>query len=156
MVLMSLNSRYTMTKSSAVLFILFFSLIFKLEEPVSSPLLQTFVCWANKYQTEPVSSFVSLFLLFKPLSMQNPFLILVVLLISGGLFMFTFKSTQFNLEGFIMVLLAAFIGGIRWTLTQVLMQKAELGRLKRMNKLQYVEQSCTSWFACWHFSCKNT
>ncbi len=27
--------RYTMTKSSAVLFILFFSLVFKLEEPVS-------------------------------------------------------------------------------------------------------------------------
>lgn len=60
--------------------------------------------------------------------MQNPFLILVVLLISGGLFMFTFESTQFNLEGFILVLLASFIGGIRWTLTQVLMQKAELGK----------------------------
>lgn len=28
-----------------------------------------------------------------------------------------------------MVLLASFIGGIRWTLTQVLMQKAELGKL---------------------------
>uniref|UniRef100_A0A8C1L191 Sugar phosphate transporter domain-containing protein n=2 Tax=Cyprinus carpio TaxID=7962 RepID=A0A8C1L191_CYPCA len=83
-------SLYTMTKSSAVLFILFFSLVFKLEEP-------------------------------------NPFLILVVLLIASGLFMFTLKSTQFNLEGFIMVLLASFIGGIRWTLTQVLMQKAELG-----------------------------
>ncbi|XP_035769406.1 solute carrier family 35 member C2 [Neolamprologus brichardi] len=79
-----------MTKSSAVLFILFFSLVFKLEEP-------------------------------------NPFLILVVLLISCGLFMFTFESTQFNLEGFILVLLASFIGGIRWTLTQVLTQKAELG-----------------------------
>lgn len=26
-----------------------------------------------------------------------------------------------------MVLLASFIGGIRWTLTQLLMQKAELG-----------------------------
>ncbi|KAJ8378194.1 hypothetical protein AAFF_G00244820 [Aldrovandia affinis] len=79
-----------MTKSSAVLFILFFSLVFKLEEP-------------------------------------NPFLIVVVLLIASGLFMFTFESTQFNLEGFLMVLLASFIGGIRWTLTQVLMQKAELG-----------------------------
>lgn len=64
--------------------------------------------------------------LFLPLH-QNPFLVLVVLLIAGGLFMFTFESTQFNLEGFIMVLLASFIGGIRWTLTQVLMQKAELG-----------------------------
>lgn len=41
--------------------------------------------------------------------------------------MFTLKSTQFNLEGFIMVLLASFIGGIRWTLTQLLIQKAELG-----------------------------
>lgn len=83
-------SLYTMTKSSAVLFILFFSLVFKLEEP-------------------------------------NPLLILVVLLIAGGLFMFTFESTQFNLQGFIMVLLASFIGGIRWTLTQILIQKEELG-----------------------------
>lgn len=61
------------------------------------------------------------------LTQQNPFLVLVVLLIASGLFMFTLKSTQFNLEGFLMVLLASFIGGIRWTLTQVLMQKAELG-----------------------------
>ncbi|KAG9332479.1 hypothetical protein JZ751_014577 [Albula glossodonta] len=87
-------SLYTMTKSTAVLFILFFSLVFKLEEP---------------------------------LFLQNPFLIVVVLLIAGGLFMFTYESTEFNLEGFVMVLLASFIGGIRWTLTQVLMQKAELG-----------------------------
>ncbi|XP_017733393.1 PREDICTED: solute carrier family 35 member C2 isoform X6 [Rhinopithecus bieti] len=58
-----------MTKSSAVLFILIFSLIFKLEE----------------------------------------------------------LSTQFNVEGFALVLGASFIGGIRWTLTQMLLQKAELG-----------------------------
>ncbi|XP_006881656.1 PREDICTED: solute carrier family 35 member C2 isoform X2 [Elephantulus edwardii] len=62
-------SLYTMTKSSAVLFILIFSLIFKLEE----------------------------------------------------------LSTQFNMEGFALVLGASFIGGIRWTLTQMLLQKAELG-----------------------------
>lgn len=83
-------SLYTMTKSTAVLFILLFSLVFKLEEP-------------------------------------SPFLVLVVLLISCGLFMFTYKSTQFNLEGFVLVLLASFVGGIRWTLTQLLTQKAELG-----------------------------
>jgi len=51
----------------------------------------------------------------------------VVLLIAGGLFMFTYKSTQFNVEGFALVLGASFIGGIRWTLTQMLLQKAELG-----------------------------
>ncbi|XP_069507305.1 solute carrier family 35 member C2 isoform X2 [Ambystoma mexicanum] len=83
-------SLYTMTKSSAVLFILFFSLVFKLEELRAA-------------------------------------LILVVLLIAGGLFMFTYESTQFNVEGFVLVLLASFLGGIRWTLTQILMQKAELG-----------------------------
>ncbi|XP_075033786.1 solute carrier family 35 member C2 isoform X1 [Mixophyes fleayi] len=83
-------SLYTMTKSSAVLFILFFSLLFKLEE-------------------------------------LKPVLILVVLLISGGLFMFTFKSTQFDARGFFLVLTASCLGGIRWTLTQILMQKAELG-----------------------------
>ncbi|XP_048872831.1 solute carrier family 35 member C2 [Brienomyrus brachyistius] len=95
-------SLYTMTKSSAVLFILFFSLIFKLEEP-------------------------------------NPFLIVVVLLISSGLFMFTFESTQFNLEGFMMVLLASFIGGIRWTLTQVLMQKAELGLQNPVDTMYHLQ-----------------
>ncbi|XP_071783684.1 solute carrier family 35 member C2 [Centroberyx gerrardi] len=95
-------SLYTMTKSSAVLFILFFSLVFKLEEP-------------------------------------NPFLILVVLLISSGLFMFTFESTQFNMEGFIMVLLASFIGGIRWTLTQVLMQKAELGLQNPVDTMYHLQ-----------------
>ncbi|XP_043843103.1 solute carrier family 35 member C2 isoform X2 [Dromiciops gliroides] len=83
-------SLYTMTKSSAVLFILIFSLIFKLEELRAA-------------------------------------LVLVVLLIAGGLFMFTYKSTQFNGEGFALVLGASFIGGIRWTLTQILLQKAELG-----------------------------
>lgn len=83
-------SLYTMTKSSAVLFILLFSLLFKLEE-------------------------------------LKPALILVVLLISGGLFMFTFKSTQFDARGFFLVLAASCLGGIRWTLTQILMQKAELG-----------------------------
>ncbi|XP_074878490.1 solute carrier family 35 member C2 isoform X2 [Buteo buteo] len=83
-------SLYTMTKSSAILFILLFSLLFKLEE-------------------------------------VRVTLLLVVLLIAGGLFMFTYKSTQFNTQGFVLVLCASFLGGIRWTLTQILLQKAELG-----------------------------
>ncbi|KAM9650159.1 solute carrier family 35 member C2 isoform 4-T4 [Morphnus guianensis] len=83
-------SLYTMTKSSAILFILLFSLLFKLEE-------------------------------------VRVTLLLVVLLIAGGLFMFTYKSTQFNAQGFALVLCASFLGGIRWTLTQILLQKAELG-----------------------------
>ncbi|XP_063152847.1 solute carrier family 35 member C2 isoform X1 [Candoia aspera] len=83
-------SLYTMTKSSAVLFILLFSLIFKLEEPRAA-------------------------------------LVLVVLLVAGGLFLFTYKSTQFDTEGFALVLGASFLGGVRWTRTQILLQKDELG-----------------------------
>ncbi|XP_059836329.1 solute carrier family 35 member C2 isoform X2 [Hypanus sabinus] len=83
-------SLYTMTKSTAVLFILFFAVMFKLEE-------------------------------------LRSWLLVVVLLIAGGLFMFTYKSTQFNVKGFILVLIASFLGGIRWTLTQILTQKADLG-----------------------------
>ncbi|NXN15501.1 S35C2 protein, partial [Indicator maculatus] len=83
-------SLYTMTKSSAILFIVLFSLLFKLEEARLT-------------------------------------LLLVVLLIAAGLFMFTYKSTQFSTQGFMLVLCASFLGGIRWTLMQLLMQKAELG-----------------------------
>lgn len=54
-------------------------------------------------------------------------LIFVVILIATGLFLFVYEATQFNLEGFILVLIAAFIGGLRWTLSQILTQKHELG-----------------------------
>ena len=83
-------SLYTMVKSTAVLFIMAFAIVFKLEK----------ARWS---------------------------LIIVVFFISAGLFMFVYKSSQFNLEGFILVLLASFTGGIRWTLTQILSQKEELG-----------------------------
>uniref|UniRef100_A0A8D0FHF1 Solute carrier family 35 member C2 n=1 Tax=Strix occidentalis caurina TaxID=311401 RepID=A0A8D0FHF1_STROC len=76
--------------------------------------------WSFLYVTESVVTFV--FALT-----QRVALLLVVLLIAGGLFMFTYKSTQFNAQGFVLVLCASFLGGIRWTLTQILMQKAELG-----------------------------
>jgi len=82
-------SLYTMVKSSAVIFILGFALIFKLEKPKVS-------------------------------------LIFVILLISSGLFMFVFKSSQFDLEGFLLVLGASFLGGLRWTMSQILTQKQDL------------------------------
>uniref|UniRef100_A0A8B9FR96 Solute carrier family 35 member C2 n=1 Tax=Amazona collaria TaxID=241587 RepID=A0A8B9FR96_9PSIT len=58
---------------------------------------------------------------------QRVALLLVVLLVAEGLFMFTCKSTQFNTQGFMLVLCTSFIGDICWTLMQILMQKAELG-----------------------------
>lgn len=136
---------YTMTKSSAILFILLFSLLFKLEEVVrvprnalgretgSTPTRNVYVEEESNYMDESERDKASVSAQLQESSefvfdlIQRVTLLLVVLLIAGGLFMFTYKSTQFNAQGFVLVLCASFLGGIRWTLTQILMQKAELG-----------------------------
>ncbi len=51
----------------------------------------------------------------------------VVASIGGGLFLFTYKSDQFDLTGFSLVELAALCAGVRWALSQFLMQRQELG-----------------------------
>ncbi len=50
------------------------------------------------------------------------------MLIALGLFMFTFQSVQFNLQGFLLVLGASFLSGLRWTLAQIVLQKKEIGK----------------------------
>ena len=66
---------YTITKSTSIVFILMFSLLFRLEKKH----------WS---------------------------LIIIVLMISIGLTMFTYKSTDFVLIGFLMVLTASFLSGL--------------------------------------------
>lgn len=46
----------------------------------------------------------------------------VVSIISCGLFLLVAGETEFNLVGFIMVLVASALAGLRWTITQVLLQ----------------------------------
>ncbi|ELT88792.1 hypothetical protein CAPTEDRAFT_123243 [Capitella teleta] len=84
-------SLYTMTKSTVIIFIMFFSIVFKLEKPR----------WS---------------------------LISIIGCISLGLFMFTYDSTQFHLLGFLLVFSASFLSGLRWTLSQLVMQKSKLGQ----------------------------
>ncbi|XP_046841723.1 solute carrier family 35 member C2-like [Xenia sp. Carnegie-2017] len=83
-------SLYTMCKTTAIIFILIFSILFGLEK---------FHCQ----------------------------LLAIVFLISGGLFMFTYESTQFNFKGFLLVMTASSMSGIRWATTQLLLQKESLG-----------------------------
>lgn len=52
---------------------------------------------------------------------------MIVVMISGGLLMFTYKSTQFNALGFIFLLFASLTSGIRWSFAQLVMQKTNLG-----------------------------
>lgn len=69
-------SLYTMTKTSCVIFILGFAILFGLERKRMS-------------------------------------VVIVVSLISAGLLMFTYKSTQFRWQGFVLVLVASFLAGLR-------------------------------------------
>lgn len=48
-------------------------------------------------------------------------------MISSGLFMFTYRSTEFNPLGFIFLIFASITSGIRWTFAQFIMQKTKLG-----------------------------
>ncbi|XP_057668235.1 solute carrier family 35 member C2 [Diorhabda carinulata] len=51
----------------------------------------------------------------------------IVLMITTGLILFTYKSTQFNVIGFTLLLLASISSGIRWTCVQLLLQKVKMG-----------------------------
>ena len=98
----STMSLYTMTKSTTIIFILGFALVFKLERK----------SWS---------------------------LICVVVMISGGLFMFTYKSTQFIIFGFVICLFASFSSGIRWTMTQLIMQKSKVGMRSPIDMMYYMQ-----------------
>ncbi|KAK7066463.1 hypothetical protein SK128_010420 [Halocaridina rubra] len=93
---------YTMSKSTALLFILIFAILFKLEEMRCS-------------------------------------VVLLVVLIAGGLFLFTYKYTQFNLFGFLLVILASLLSGLRWTLSQLVMQKSELGLSNPIDMVYHIQ-----------------
>lgn len=51
----------------------------------------------------------------------------IVIMISGGLFLFTYKSTHFDALGFSFLLFASLSSGIRWSFAQLIMQKSKLG-----------------------------
>jgi solute carrier family 35 protein C2 len=49
-------------------------------------------------------------------------LALVVVIISFGLGLLVAGETDFNLAGFVIVMVASALSGLRWTITQVLLQ----------------------------------
>uniref|UniRef100_A0A1B0FR02 Sugar phosphate transporter domain-containing protein n=1 Tax=Glossina morsitans morsitans TaxID=37546 RepID=A0A1B0FR02_GLOMM len=71
--------------------------------------------------------FILIFAILLGLEKKNWSLVFIVSLIAVGLFMFTYKSTQFDALGFIFILVASLSGGIRWSLAQFIMQKSKLG-----------------------------
>ncbi|XP_030385186.1 solute carrier family 35 member C2 isoform X2 [Scaptodrosophila lebanonensis] len=71
--------------------------------------------------------FILLFAILLGLERKSWYLVFVVGLIAAGLFMFTYKSTQFNALGFFFLLFASLSSGVRWTFAQFIMQKSKLG-----------------------------
>ncbi|XP_065359500.1 solute carrier family 35 member C2 [Calliphora vicina] len=71
--------------------------------------------------------FILIFAIMLGLEKKSWSLVFIVGLIAIGLFMFTYKSTQFDTLGFIFILVASLSGGIRWSLAQFVMQKSKLG-----------------------------
>ncbi|XP_023296736.2 solute carrier family 35 member C2 [Lucilia cuprina] len=71
--------------------------------------------------------FILIFAILLGLEKKSWSLVFIVGLIAVGLFMFTYKSTQFDTLGFIFILVASLCGGIRWSLAQFVMQKSKLG-----------------------------
>lgn len=59
--------------------------------------------------------FILAFAIFFGLERKRISVVSVVCLISSGLLMFTYKSTQFRWEGFLLVIAASFLGGLRCT-----------------------------------------
>lgn len=83
--------------------------------------------------------FILMFSIILGLETLRLSLVFVVLLISSGLFMYTYSSTEFNLEGFVMVMLASVMGGLRWTVAQLVMQKKEIGLTNPIDMIYHIQ-----------------
>ncbi|XP_055607366.1 solute carrier family 35 member C2 [Uranotaenia lowii] len=71
--------------------------------------------------------FILIFAILLKLEKKSWSLGAIVVMISGGLFLFTYKSTHFDTLGFCFLLFASLSSGIRWTFAQLIMQKSKLG-----------------------------
>lgn len=63
----------------------------------------------------------------------------IVVLISAGLFMFTYKAAQFNALGFSFILIASMSSGVRWTFAQFVMQKTKLGLHNPIDMIYFMQ-----------------
>jgi solute carrier family 35 protein C2 len=83
--------------------------------------------------------FILLFALFFRLEDWHWSLFFIVSLISGGLVMFTYKSTQFHVFGFSLVLAASVLSGFRWSMAQLIMQKSKLGLENPLDMIYHIQ-----------------
>merc|ERR1719351_137246 len=83
--------------------------------------------------------FILMWAILLKLEQKHWSLVVIVLMISTGLAMFTYKSTDFVFIGFMMVLSASFLSGIRWTLSQLIMQRAQYNLNNPIDMVYHVQ-----------------
>ncbi|KAL7606976.1 probable sugar phosphate/phosphate translocator At1g06470 [Lactuca sativa] len=62
----------------------------------------------------------------------------IMLVISSGILLTVARETEFDLWGFIFVMLAAVMSGFRWSMTQILLQKEAYGLKNPLTLMSYV------------------
>lgn len=60
-------------------------------------------------------------------------------MISIGLFLFTYEATEFNVFGFALLLFASVSSGVRWTCTQMLLQKSKMGMKNPIDMIYHMQ-----------------
>lgn len=60
-------------------------------------------------------------------------------MITVGLMLVTYKATEFNLLGFILLLFASLASGLRWTCVQLLLQKAKMGMTNPIDMIFHMQ-----------------
>lgn len=83
--------------------------------------------------------FISFFAIVLKLEKKSWSLLIIVLMISSGLFFFTYRSTEFHLQGFCLLLGASAASGARWTTAQLLMQKSKLGLHNPIDMIYFMQ-----------------
>ena len=73
------------------------------------------------------------------LPFQHWSLIVIVSMITTGLFLFVYKSTSFHLLGFVLCLSASALSGARWTLSQMVMQRDALGLENPIDMMYHIQ-----------------
>ncbi|KAI7817951.1 triose-phosphate transporter family-domain-containing protein [Gamsiella multidivaricata] len=81
---------------------------------------------------------VLIFAFFFRLEKPRMSLILIIGVIVIGVILTVAGETQFDMTGFILVLFAAVMSGLRWSLTQMLLQKDQLGMDNPVATLYYI------------------
>lgn len=83
--------------------------------------------------------FILIFAILLKLEKKSWSLMMIVVMISSGLCMFTYKSTNFNALGFGFLIFASLCSGIRWSFAQLVMQKSKLGLHNPIDMIYFMQ-----------------